>query len=230
MVLPSPVLGVPFWAVAAGAAVVALLRDAYLGAQARAVVERWAARHEYRLLACRRSWVPAWLAGFGLRNTGDRLGADGVPRRRYVYLFAVVVADGKLGGRSRARVRVEGDWAAGFDDDVDVAWDEMNAPDPTGAATPDAGPTWDAAQLALLRRVGAGESTFRPDDRHTPEAGERFDLVVEHLQAMQRRGLVDFPAPLAEIGRPGRLYGAVTDVALTAAGRAVLARAGEPAA
>jgi hypothetical protein len=64
-----------------------------------------------------------------------------------------------------------------------MSWQRLNEPGPVAAPT---GPAWEAAQLALLRRVGHGESVFHPDDRHTAEAGERFDQLVEHVLAMQR--------------------------------------------
>ena len=217
MPIPSTVLGLPLWAAIAAAAVLsAALRDQYLARQAREVVERWAAQHRYRLVHCRRAWL-----SLSLVNTAPRYDALGLERRRHAYAFDVAVEDRALGGTSRGRVTVRGDWLSGFDEDLEVAWDELNTPDP--AAAP-AGPSWDAAQLALLGRVADGETTFRPDDPHSAEAGERFDLLVEHLQAMQRRGLVDFPAPLADISGRGRQYAAVTTVTLTAAGRALVAR------
>ena len=77
--------------------------------------------------------------------------------------------------------------------------------------------------LALLRRVGDGECGFRPEDR-SDEAGERFDMLVEHLLAMRERGWVTFRAPVGEMRRPGRTYVAVSDVELTDEGRAVLGR------
>ena len=217
MPIPSTVLGLPVWvSVAAAAAVAAVVRDRWLEGQARVVVERWAAQHRYRIVRCRRAWL-----SLSLVNSAPRYDTLGLERRRHAYAFEVTVDDRALGGTSRARVTVRGDWWSGFDEDVHVDWHELNAPDPA-AAPP--GPTWDAAQLDLLRRVGDGESTFRPDDPHSAEAGERFDLLVEHLQAMQRRGLVDCPAPLADISGRGRQYAAVTTVTLTAAGRALLDR------
>ena len=217
MLIAPSVLGLPLWVViAAGAGVAAIVRDQWLERQARGVVERWATQHGYRLVSCRRGYF----ATFALINVAPRY-AHGVEHRRHVYAFGIIVDDRKLGGVSRGKVQVRGDWLGGFEEDVEVAWDALNEPDPT-ASPP--GPSWDAAQLALLRRIADGETTFRPDDGHTAEAGERFDRLVEHLQAMQRRGLVEFPAPLAELRRPGRQYAAVTQVALTAAGRDVLAR------
>ena len=217
MPIPTTVLGLPVWvSVAAAAVAAAVVRDRWLEAQARDVVDRWAAEHRYRVVRCRRAWL-----SLSLVNTAPRYGPIGLERRRHAYAFEVTVEDRALGGTSRARVTVLGDWLSGFDEELDVAWHELNTPDPA-AAPP--GPAWDAAQLDLLRRVGDGESTFRPDDPHSAEAGERFDLLVEHLQAMQRRGLVDFPAPLADISGRGRQHAAVTGVTLTAAGRALLER------
>ena len=210
------ILALPPWVAIAAAGVVAIVRDQWLERQARDVVERWAAQHRYQLVRCRRQWL-----SLALVDTAPRHDALGIEHRRHLYSFSVEVVDRALGGVSRGRVAVRGSWMGGFEEEVDVAWDALNAPDP---AAPPAGPSWDAAQLALLDRVAAGESTFRPDDPRSAEAGERFDLLVEHLQALQRRGLVDFPAPIADLGGTARQYAAVTRVALTAAGRALLER------
>ena len=219
MAIPATLLGLPGWVVIfAAAGVVGLARDRWLERRARDVVERWASQHRYRLVRCRRHWFT-----FGPTNVAYGYGTRDIGRRRHHYVFGVEVEDRALGGRSRGRVSVRGHWLGGLDEDVDVAWDALNVLDESAAP---AGMPWEAAQLALLRRVGDGESTFRPDDLQTPEAGRHFDMLVEHLGAMQRRGLVTFPAPLAEPRLRGRQYAAVTDVALTAAGREMLARSG----
>ena len=210
-------VGFPSWVViAAVVGVATVARDQWLERRARTVVERWAAQHRYRLLRCRRAWF-----SLAFINVAPPYDASGFGRRRRPYAFDVAVEDRELGGGSRGRVSVRGDWLAGFDEEVVVEWSELNTPD---AAAAPAGPSWNAAQIALLRRVNDGETTFRPDDPHTVAAGERFDLLVEHLQALQRRGFADFPAPLADTGRGGRQYAAVTGVVLTSAGREVLAR------
>jgi hypothetical protein len=100
-------------------------------------------------------------------------------------------------------------------------------PDPWAAGVPLAGPPWDAAQLALLARVAAGETSFRPEAAGGAAAGAAFDRVVEHLLAMQRRGLVTCATPVGEVGRPDQHYAAVFDVALTAEGARVAARAAD---
>ena len=217
--LTSSVYGVPVWALLAGAIVAAALWDRHHAAHARDAVDRWAAQHGYRLVRCRR----LWLSGLGLRSTGVHFGATDQSHQRHVHVFAVTVADRALGGHSRGRVRVRRDVRSTFDPEVEVSWDALNESDPALPEVP-AGPSWEDAQLALLCRVADGECAFRPDDRHSDEAGERFDMLVEHVTAMQRRGWVTHAPPIAERRLPGRRYAALTDVELTEAGREVVER------
>lgn len=222
--LPSALLAVPGWAFVVAIVGIGIALDAWRAARARALVERWALQNQYRLVSCRRSILSAIGSGLGtVRIAGFRVRGGSYRQRNYV--FVVTVADRALGGLSRARVRVRGG-APEVDRDVDVTWDELNAPD---ESAPPLGAAWEDAQVALLRRVAGGQRAFRPEDRETPEAGERFDMLVEHLMAMQRRGLVHFPTPIGEMRRPGRLYAAVNDVTVTDAGRDLLARTSEPA-
>ena len=79
---------------------------------------------------------------------------------------------------------------------------------------------WADAQMALLKRVGEGETAFYPP-RASEQRGAEFDESVEHLLALMRRGLITCREPGP--GRHGATqYDAVLDVALTAEGQRVL--------
>jgi hypothetical protein len=93
-----------------------------------------------------------------------------------------------------------------------------------GAQSPET--QWADAQIALLRRVAAGELTFRPEGRD-PAARAEFDATVEHLLALSRRGLLTCATPIAEL-RADAQYAAVADVVLTEEGRRALERADAP--
>jgi hypothetical protein len=178
-------------------------------AAARDAAERWLERHGYRV----RSLGETWRAGasFPLRLRRD---ADAT------FAFRATVDDRKLGGTGVVGLRVAVDWLARADDDVDVRWERM--PDPRALGPPAPTAAWADAQLAVLRRVADGERTFRPGG--TEPAGAPLDAVVEHLLALQRRGLVTCATPHADLRGHGACA-AVTDAALTAEGRRALARA-----
>jgi hypothetical protein len=82
---------------------------------------------------------------------------------------------------------------------------------------------WESAQIAVLRRVAAGESSLRPSGRDAAARVE-FDTLVEHVLALNHRGLLHCATPIAEL-RADAQYAAVTDVELTEEGRQALARA-----
>ena len=183
----------------------------YRQAAARDLAERWLTAHGYHIRELRERWMGD--PGFPVHLLRDRDSAAD---------FRAVVDDRKLGGTGVVWLRVWGGWWGDDGDEPEVVWERM--PEVADAEAP-AGTPWEAAQLALLARVAAGERDFRPDARRGAAPGAAFDGLVEHLLAMERRGLVTCATPLAEVGRPGRMYAALTDVALTPEGARVAARA-----
>jgi len=114
----------------------------------------------------------------------------------------------------------DNDWAIDFRaevDDMRLRGTEENG----GAQSPET--QWVDAQLALMRRAAAGESTFRPESRDGA-ARAAFDTTVEHLLALNHRGLLTCATPIAELKADAQ-YAAVTDVELTDEGRRGLERA-----
>jgi hypothetical protein len=180
--------------------------------RARDAAARWLERHGYRVRSLRTTWGSMTAFGPQLRL---------VRRNEQTVVFRATVADRRLGGTGVVLVRVRVGAFGGIDEDaIEVSWERMPDPYASGPAAPDAG--WLDAQLALLRRVVDGETTFRP--AAAEPAGEAFDVVVEHLLALQRRGLATCATPLADLRGPGQ-YVAVTNVALTPEGERVVAGA-----
>ena len=170
----------------------------------REAAERWLAQHRYRI---RELLTPT----FGGPSFAPSLGRD----TDNAFDFRAVVDDLRLGGTGTVWIRVYANWLAEAHDDVEVQWEKM----PDGGASssrPAPEEQWADAQAALLHRVTGGENVFRPDARD-PDGGANFDELVEHLMALQRRGLVTCGTPLANVRGPAQ-YAAVTDVALTPAG------------
>ena len=134
------------------------------------------------------------------------------------------VDDLRLGGSGELRLRVWTDWLGMIDREPEISWVRMPTLDNAGAPTPEM--QWENAQVAVLRRVASGESTLRPAGRDVA-AREAFDALVEHVLALQRRGLLHCATPIAEL-RDGAQYAAVTDVVLSAEGRQALERSKSP--
>jgi hypothetical protein len=134
--------------------------------------------------------------------------------------FRAEVDDLRLGGTGVVRLRVWTDWLGMIDKEPEITWDRMPA---DGDGSKGTETQWHDAQLALVRRVAGGESVFRPDGRE-PSDRAAFDATVEHLLALQRRGLLMCATPIAEI-RADAQYAAITGVELTAEGRRALERA-----
>lgn len=178
---------------------------------ARDAAEGWLERHRYRAREFRASWFN--LATFSRSPWRDDENA---------FEFRAVVDDLRLGGTGVVFLRVRTDWLGMIEREVDVNWERMPQRGP--GAAPSAEERWAEAQLALLRRVAAGESTFRPASR-APADGAAFDELVEHVMALERRGLVECATPIADL-RGRSLYAAVTDVVLTPGGRRLLDRQG----
>ena len=72
---------------------------------------------------------------------------------------------------------------------------------------------WENAQIAVLRRVASGETTWRPEGR-APQARADFDATIEHILALHHRGLLQCSTPIAELHGEAQ-YAEVADVVLT---------------
>lgn len=184
---------------------------------AREVAVDWLQRHGYRVRSLRMPFTPGPVFGVRLLRDSD-----------HAFAFRAEVDDRKLGGSGVVWLRVWTGWLGATSDDIDVRWERLpEGGGEGGGAASRADSSLESrladGQLAVLRAVAEGITIFRPEGR-TPEAAAAFDERVEHLLALERRGLVSCSSPLAET-RAGRgLYAAVRDVALTDAGRRELER------
>lgn len=174
--------------------------------RAREVAARWLERHRFRVRELRMPW-------FGGGHFAPSPGRDSDNATD----FRAVVDDLRLGGTGVVWLRVWTDWVGEAAGDVETNWERL--PDSRTGAPVGGELSWADAQIALLRRVAAGETTFRPDRQASSgdaAAAAVFDEMVEHLLALGRRGLISC---VTVAGRPGHAqYAAVTDVALTDAG------------
>ena len=181
--------------------------------RAREIGQRWLAQHNYRVNRMR----PVFWAGWSrFRMTPFR-------NNDWAVDFRAEVDDMRLGGTGEVRLRVWTDWLGMLDKEPEISWVRMPNVDQGGALTPEM--MWDMAQIAVLRRVATGETTLRPEGRD-PGARAAFDAMVEHILALQRRGLLHCATPIAEL-RSDAQYAEVADVVLTQEGRRTLERADE---
>jgi hypothetical protein len=180
-------------------------------AKAREIAEQWLTQHRYRVRSLRVSY---WNARPRFRLTPFR-------NNDWAVDFRAEVDDLRLGGTGKVRLRVWTDWLGMMDREPEISWEQMPTEQDGGARTPES--QWLDAQLALLRRAAAGESTFRPNGRDAAARTE-FDETVEHLLAMQRRGLLTCSTPIAELKADAQ-YAAISKVELTTDGRRALERA-----
>jgi hypothetical protein len=199
------------WApVALALAGLGILLWLYRRRRARTVARQWLAAHRYGV---RRLSIPWW------HFRGWRFGPALTRNNNRAFEVRADVVDEKLGGHGVVWLRV---WIGlGGDEihDTEVFWETMPDAERQGDSSAGGAP-WEQAQLELLRRVASGERTFRPD-RHGEEDGEQFDLLIEHILAMQRRGLLTCATPVAETRRSDRRYAFVSDVRLTPEGERV---------
>ena len=172
---------------------------------ARDRAELWLMHHQYRVRELRVPWFvnPARFPTHLFRST------------RSAIVFRAVVDDRSFGGTGVVWLRV---WTGVFgvvsDEDVEVSWERMPRPEPDDERPLDA--EWSERQVELLHRIAAGESTFRVPN-HDPASGAQFDELVEYLLALQRRGLITFGTPVANLAG-GSQYDAVDNAVLTEAG------------
>jgi hypothetical protein len=182
---------------------------------ARGIAERWLSQHHYRV---RRLRAVVWSGVPHFRATPFR-------NNDWAFDFKADVDDMRLGGTGTVRLRVWTDWLGMIDREPEISWDRMPTEDAGGARAPET--QWADSQIALLRRVAAGESTFRPAGSDA-ESRARFDEEVEHLLALSRRGFVTCSTPIAEL-RSGAQYAVLTNVELTEEGQRALEKTDAPA-
>jgi hypothetical protein len=179
--------------------------------RAREIAERWLAQHNYRVTRFRQFFLAGW----------GKFPATPFRNNDWAVNFLVEVDDLKLGGSGEVRLRVWTDWLGMIDREPEISWVRMPNVETGGALTPEM--QWENAQIAILRRVNSGETTLRPQGRD-PEARADFDTMVEHILALQRRGLLHCATPIADL-RSNAQYAEVADVVLTDEGRRAVANA-----
>ena len=180
---------------------------------ARDRAEQWLAENKYQVRELR----APWFVGFG------RFPPPLLRSSKSAAVFRVVVDDKSFGGTGVVWLRVWTGWLGRLGDDVEVSWERMPNREAGDAAPIEE--RWAERQLELLRRIQAGETTFRPGGRDAT-SGAAFDELVEYLLAMQRRGLIACGTPLANLHGDSQ-YAAVTNAALTKAGERVLQQAND---
>jgi hypothetical protein len=183
--------------------------------KAREIAEQWLQQHRYRVRSLRVSYF----------NMQPRFRLTPFRNNDWAVDFRAEVDDVRLGGTGKVRLRVWTDWLGMIDREPEISWERMPTEENGGARTLET--QWVDSQIALRRRVADGESTFRPEGRDAAGRTE-FDRTVEHLLAMQRRGLVTCATPIAEL-KVDAQYSAITDVQLTDDGRRALDRADQAA-
>lgn len=189
--------------------IIGIGRAAWLHAEARGIAESWLMRNHYK--------VHRLTVGlFTFMRFAPRFfrNADSA------HTFRAEVTDLSLGGTGIMWLRVWTDRIGLATREPDISWEVMPRAD---VATPQAqlplGEQWRVAQHALLERIAAGESSFVAPRGEAAAAA--FDEQVEHLLAMQRRGLITCDPPL-QARTAGALYDAISNVALTDTGRSYL--------
>ena len=174
---------------------------------ARGIAEDWLLKNRYRVRTLRMGWhlLPRFAGRFGRSY-------------EHSYEFRAEVDDRRLGGTGVLWLRVWTDWMGMMQKEPEQSWERM--PVVTDASSRTAEDKWAEAQLALLERISRGESTFRSPVRNDAES-DAFDEVVEHVMALQRRGLVSADAPVSNY-RGTSQFDLVSNVAITNAGRQML--------
>lgn len=179
---------------------------------ARDIVERWLMENRFRARELR---VP-WFSVGNFPMTFFR-------SQKSAVVFRGVVEDRSFGGTGVVWFRVWPGLAGKLGEELEVSWEKM--PERAVEDQPPLEEGWWMRQLELLRRIQRGETTFRLRG-HDPTQGKEFDELVEYLLAMQRRGLITFGTPLANM-RGESQFAAVTDVKITNHGEELLARENE---
>jgi hypothetical protein len=189
--------------------VVALAHYAWQRRAARDIVDRWLMENRFRASELRIPWLS--VGNFPLTFFRSQKSA---------VVFRAVVEDRSFGGTGIVWFRVWPGLAGKLGEEIEVNWERM--PQRAAEDKPPLEEGWWNRQIELLQRIERGETTFRLRG-HDPEQGKEFDDLVEHLFAMQRRGLITFGTPLANM-RGESQYAVVSDVKITRHGEELLAR------
>ena len=182
-------------------------RTWWMHAEARAIAESWLREHKYRVLRLRLGWFTLFRFTPQLFRNGDR-----------AHHFRAVVEDKELGGTGIVWLRVWTDRLGLLAREPDISWERRPVPVDGTPASPEE--VWEQAQRALLRRIARGANSFAAPRRESPD-GMPFDEMIEHLLAMQQRGLIACSIPVTS-HRPGARYDKIEFVELTDAGRGYL--------
>jgi len=182
--------------------------------QAKGVAEDWLREHHYRVMQLSVPWFRGVMFPPSLLRNSNR-----------AFVFEAIIDDEDLGGTGAVWLRVWTTWLGTTDSDVDVVWKRM----PHGGDMDGFRPLGERLadeQLALLRRVAAGETTFFAPRRWEKD-GAKYDGMVEHLLALSRRGMITCREP--DPGVKGvTQYSDLSDVELTPAGQNFLNSRPEP--
>lgn len=172
--------------------------------RARDAAKQWLAQRHYRVLSIRTPWfTTVGFASSWLRDSDN------------AFTLEAIVDDGQLGGTGKIFLRVWLTWLGEVHDEIEVVWDAMPDAERIGAPKP----LWERladAQLAALRRIANGETTF-----YAPRRGEEmlvFGQLVEHVQALAQRGMITCGEPRSD-GRNGARYTSIGDLRITDEGR-----------
>ncbi len=173
-------------------------------AKAKDRAEEWLRQHHYRVTSLRMAWIRAATPASFFRNS-DR-----------AFDFIAEVQDRELGGAGTLRLRIWTDWLGMLDREVETDWIHMPA-----RGSPTDLPLMERlanAQLDILRRVSSGETTFYAPRSREQEAGA-FDQSIEHVYALERRGMLTHDAPVEDCRRGRPRYSSIGSLAITAQGR-----------
>ena len=188
---------------------VALAHYAWQRRAARDIVDRWLMENRFRARELRTPWFSV-----------GHFPVTFFRSQKSAIVFRAVVEDRTFGGTGTVWFRVWPGLAGKLGEELEVEWEKM--PERAAQDEPPLEEGWWTRQLELLQRIQRGETMFRLRG-HDPEQGKEFDELVEYLLAMQRRGLITFGTPLANM-RGESQYAAVTDVKITHHGEELLAR------
>lgn len=186
---------------------VALVHYAWMRRTSRDIVDRWLMENHFRARELRIPWFS--MGHFPITF---------IRSQKSAVVFRAVVEDRTFGGTGIVWFRVWPGLAGKLGDELEVEWQKM--PERAAEDEPPLEEGWWTRQLELLGRIKRGETTFRLRG-HDPEHGKEFDELVEYLLAMQRRGLITFGTPLANMAGESQ-YAAVTDVKITHHGEEML--------
>ena len=175
----------------------------WMNNRARDIAELWLLRNKYKVHSLKTAWFSFNHFSPQLFRNDDR-----------AVEFRAVVSDQSLGGTGEMWLRVWLDRRGMIDREPDISWARMPVRTAEDTTLEDRNR---AAQLDLLRRIAAGQTSFSVAQS---ESAAAFDELAEHLLALQRRGLITCDARPSRT--PGSFHDVVDNGALTDTGRSYL--------